>query len=56
MYFFYAIADKYDIPELEELAKSKFRTLAVLKWPIEDFDNVTEAIFSTTLDGNMGHG
>ena len=50
----YAIADKYDIPDLKELAKNKFRTLALSKWPIENFDNITEEVFSTTPDGDMG--
>lgn len=50
----YAIAEKYDIPELKDLAKRKFETLVNSKWPHEDLDTVTEAIFSTTPDGDMG--
>ena len=50
----YAIAEKYDIPELKELAKRKFQTLASSKWPHDDFYAVTEAVFSTTPDGDMG--
>ena len=50
----YAIADKYDIPELKDLAKCKFDYLARSKWPHDDFHAVTEAVFSTTSDGDMG--
>lgn len=50
----YAIAEKYGIPELKDLAKRKFQTLASSKWPHDDFHAVTEAIFSTTPDSDMG--
>lgn len=50
----YAIAEKYDIPELKELAKRKFETLVNSKWPHEDFHAVTETIFSTTPEEDMG--
>ena len=50
----YAIAEKYDIPELKELAKRKFQTLASSKWSHDDFHAVTEVVFSTTPDGDMG--
>ena len=50
----YAIAKKYDIPELKDLAKRKFETLVNLKWPHKDFHDVTEAVFSTTPDRDMG--
>lgn len=50
----YATAEKYDIPELKELAKRKFQTLASSKWPHNNFYAVTEAVFSTTPDEDMG--
>ena len=50
----YAVAEKYDIPELKELAKQKFQTLACSKWPHDDFHAVIEIVFSTTHDGDMG--
>ena len=50
----YAVAEKYHISELKELAKCKFQTLASSKWPLDDFDAVVEAVFSTTPDKDMG--
>ena len=50
----YSIAEKYDIPELKELAKDKFLVLASSKWPHDDFVMVADAVFSTTHDGDMG--
>ena len=50
----YAVAEKYDIRELKDLAKHKFRTLASSKWPQDDFHAVTEAVFSTTPETDMG--
>ena len=50
----YAVADKYDIPDLKDLAKSKFLTLATSKWPHIELYAVLETIFSTTPDGDMG--
>ena len=50
----YAVAEKYDIPELKELAKSRFQTLVRSKWPHDDFDAVIESIFSTTPDEDIG--
>ena len=50
----YAIADKYDIVELKELAKRKFQTVANSKWPHDNFLAVVREVFSTTPDGDMG--
>lgn len=50
----YAVAEKYDIPDLKDLAKSKFLTLATSKWPHVDLYAVLETIFSATPDGDMG--
>lgn len=50
----YAVADKYDIPELKKLAKCKFQTLVSSKWPHNDFREIAEAVFLTTPDEDMG--
>ena len=50
----YAVAEKYDIPDLKELAQVKFQSLAWSKWPHEDFYALTEMVFSTTPDTDMG--
>ena len=50
----YAIAEKYDIPDLKTLAGGKFRSLARSKWPHDDFCALAEAVFSTTPDTDMG--
>ena len=50
----YAIAEKYDIPDLKALANGKFQSLARSKWPHDDFYILTEAVFSTTPDNDMG--
>ena len=50
----YAVAEKYDIPDLKALAKRKFQDVAESKWPLDDFHAVAEAVFSTTPDGDMG--
>ena len=50
----YAVAEKYDIPDLKDLAKAKFQNLAWSKWPHDNFYTLAEAVFSTTPDTNMG--
>ncbi len=50
----YAIAEKYDIAELKELAKRKFQMVANSKWPHNNFLAVVGEVFSTTPDGDMG--
>ena len=50
----YAMAEKYDIPELKKLAKGKFQPLINSKWPHDDFHAITELIFSTTPEEDMG--
>lgn len=44
----YAIADKYDVPELKELAKRKFQHLMNNEWSNFEFEAVRNAIFGTT--------
>lgn len=50
----YAIAEKYDIPELKELARCKFHVLASSRWPHDGFDAIADAVFSTTPEKDMG--
>ena len=50
----YAVAEKYDIPDLKDLAMHKFRTLASSKWSQDDFHVAMEAVFSTTPETDMG--
>ena len=50
----YAVAEKYDIPDLKDLAKGKFQSLARSKWPHDDFYALAERVFSTTPDTDMG--
>ena len=50
----YAVAEKYDIPDLKDLAKGKFQSLARSKWPHDDFYALAERVFSTTPDADMG--
>lgn len=50
----YAVAEKYDIPDLKALAKRKFQNLVESKWPHDSFGAIAESVFSTTPDGDMG--
>lgn len=50
----YAVAEKYDIPELKALAKHKFQTLASSRWPHDGFHANMECISTTTPDNDMG--
>ncbi len=50
----YAIADKYDIPELKELAKCKFQALAKNKWESIEFKAVKDAVFGATTSQDTG--
>ena len=50
----YAVAEKYDIPDLKDLAKGKFQSLARSKWPHDSFYALAEKVFSTTPDTDMG--
>ena len=50
----YAIADKYDIPELKDLAKEKFHGQIEEVWPHEDLSSVVKAVYQTTPTGDMG--
>ena len=50
----YAVADKYDIPELKELAKRKFHALVKTKWTKIEFEAVGDAVFGTTPSQDTG--
>ena len=50
----FAVAEKYDIPELKDLAKLKFQTLAGSKWPLDEFQAIAESVFTTTPDNDTG--
>lgn len=53
----YAIADKYDIPELEMLAAKKFKTVLWDLAPLRDmasFRAIIDAVFDTTPDTKSG--
>lgn len=50
----YAIAEKYDIPDLKDMSRGKFHILARSKWPHDDFYTLAEEVFSTTPDTDMG--
>lgn len=48
----YALADKYDIPELKTLAKAKFSTLVGSS--LEDLSTTANAVFTTTPASDLG--
>ncbi len=48
----YAIADKYCIPNLKELAISKFRSLAYSVWPHYDFPAIVISAYDSTPDND----
>lgn len=50
----YAVADKYDIPALKDLAKSKFSALAWGVWPHKDFSTVIHEVFESTPSSDSG--
>ncbi|KAK7924970.1 hypothetical protein LTR80_011961, partial [Exophiala xenobiotica] len=50
----YAIADKYDIPPLKELARQRFGNWAKTNWLHEDFCNVAREVFDSTPANDRG--
>ena len=50
----YAVADKYDIPELKELAKRKFQHLMNNEWSNVEFEAVRDTIFGNTPSQDTG--
>jgi hypothetical protein len=50
----YAIADKYDIPPLKELAKQRFSNWAETNWDCVEFPAMVKEIFESTLSTDRG--
>lgn len=50
----YALADKYDIPELKSLAKAKFSTLVGAQSSVQELSAITNAVFTTTPESDLG--
>lgn len=50
----YAIADKYDILSLKELARQWFCDWAATNWLHEDFCDIVQEIFNSTPDSDRG--
>jgi hypothetical protein len=50
----YAIADKYDIPPLKEMAKKRFETSAEKNWTHRDFSGIVKEIFESTPTSDRG--
>jgi hypothetical protein len=50
----YAIADKYDIPGLKELAKQRFCEWAAMNWACEDFPAIAREVFESTPSSDRG--
>jgi hypothetical protein len=50
----YAIADKYDIPPLKEIAKKRFGTSAEKNWTHRDFSGIVKEIFESTPTSDRG--
>jgi hypothetical protein len=50
----YAIADKYDIPQLKELARERFSNWAEDNWACESFPAIAREVFKTTPTKDRG--
>jgi hypothetical protein len=50
----YAIADKYNIPPLKELARDRFSNWAKDNWAREDFSDIVREIFESTPKSDRG--
>ncbi len=50
----YAMADKYDIEPLKELAKEKFGKLMSAKWPHHDLVSILTSVYETTPASDKG--
>ena len=50
----YAIAEKYDIPLLKELAKERFVKWAEDNWSHRDFPAVAREVYESTLSSDRG--
>jgi len=50
----YAIAEKYGIPLLKELAKERFCTWTESNWAHEDFPDIVREVFQSTPESDQG--
>ncbi|KAI9657325.1 MAG: hypothetical protein M1821_003005 [Bathelium mastoideum] len=50
----YAIADKYDIPGLKELARRKFEAQVAQHWDATEFPDALEEVYCSTIDTDRG--
>ena len=50
----YAVADKYDIPSLKAIAKSKFDMQIGNMWPVPRLPNIANEVFSSTPCNDRG--
>lgn len=50
----YAIADKYGIPQLKELARQRFSNWAENNWACDDFSAIAREVFETTPAKDRG--
>jgi hypothetical protein len=50
----YAIADKYDIPRLKDLARQKFCNWAEKNWACDDFAAIVKEIYESTPNHDQG--
>lgn len=50
----YAIAEKYDIQPLKQLARAKFEAAMACYWDSADFAEAIEEVYCSTLDNDRG--
>lgn len=50
----YAIAEKYDIPSLKELAQSKFEMAMACYYDSSEFADAIEEVYCSTIDSDRG--
>ena len=50
----YAIAEKYDIPSLKQLARSKFEMAMACYYDSPEFASAIEEVYCTTVDSDRG--
>ena len=50
----YALAEKYDIPSLKQLARSKFEMAMACFYDSEDFAEAIEEVYCSTIDSDRG--
>lgn len=50
----YALAEKYDIPSLKQLAKTKFEMAMACYYDAPEFADAIEEVYCTTIDSDRG--